>query len=84
MAQQWGGDATWRLDGGQHPHEANYLKLDISKARNRLGWHPCWDLEATLRSIVAWHKAWMQKQDMREICLAQIEEYMGSMNKGLA
>jgi CDP-glucose 4,6-dehydratase len=30
LATAWGGGATWRLDVGEQPHEANYLKLDIS------------------------------------------------------
>jgi hypothetical protein len=30
----WGQDASWQLQHrGEHPHEATYLKLDISKAR---------------------------------------------------
>ena len=27
-----------------HPHEAHYLKLDCSKAKTDLGWHPRWGL----------------------------------------
>jgi len=39
------------LDGGDHPHEAHYLKLDCSKAKARLDWHPRWHLQTTLESI---------------------------------
>jgi CDP-glucose 4,6-dehydratase len=39
MAALWGPGA-WQVDAGEHPHEAAYLKLDISKARSRLNWHP--------------------------------------------
>jgi len=34
-----------------HAHEARYLKLDISKARHRLGWEPQWRLESALESF---------------------------------
>jgi CDP-glucose 4,6-dehydratase len=81
MARLWGDGAGWRLDDGHHPHEANYLKLDISKARNRLGWYPRWDLEAALSRSVLWHRAWMNKQDVRQVCLTQIEEYMSSIQR---
>lgn len=81
MVTEWGEGASWRADDGKHPHEANYLKLDISKARNHLGWSPSWNLETALSKIVLWHRAWMQKRDMRALCLAQIGEYMDSMDK---
>jgi len=75
MVAQWGGEATWQLDGGAHPHEAHYLKLDISKARSRLAWQPRWNLEQALERIVAWHRAWLSAEDMQRLCLAQIEEF---------
>jgi CDP-glucose 4,6-dehydratase len=33
LARAWGRGARWELDAGEHPHEARFLKLDISKAR---------------------------------------------------
>ena len=33
------------VDPGPHPHEAGYLALDSTKARERLGWAPAWDLD---------------------------------------
>jgi CDP-glucose 4,6-dehydratase len=75
MVEAWGQGANWQLDGGLHPHEANYLKLDISKAKSRLGWHPRWDLAVALGHITTWHRAWLDKKDMRAQCLAQIQQY---------
>jgi CDP-glucose 4,6-dehydratase len=75
MARDWGRGASWRLDGGEHPHEAHWLKLDISKARHRLGWHPRWPLDEALSKISDWHRAWLAQDDMREVCLRQIEQY---------
>ena len=40
LATMWGDGACWALQPGNHPHEASFLKLDISKARQRLGWRP--------------------------------------------
>jgi CDP-glucose 4,6-dehydratase len=75
LTQQWGEGASWKLDGGDHPHEAHYLKLDCSKAKMRLHWQPRWHLEHTLEMIVAWQRAWLAKEDMRRFTLQQIEQY---------
>jgi CDP-glucose 4,6-dehydratase len=75
MARDWGRGASWRLDDGEHPHEAHWLKLDISKARQRLDWHPRWTLEHALSKITDWHRAWLAHDDMRAHCLAQIGQY---------
>jgi CDP-glucose 4,6-dehydratase len=65
----------WQCDNAPQPHEANYLKLDSSKARARLGWAPRWRLDKALDMTVDWHRAWRQGGDMRAISLAQIAEY---------
>lgn len=78
MVRAWGGDARWSLDGGEHPHEANYLKLDISKARQRLGWQPRWSLNQALGHIVDWHRAWLSHEDVQALCLKQIALYEAS------
>lgn len=76
MTQLWGEGAAWQLDGGVHPHEAHYLKLDISKARMRLGWQPRWNLDKTLSSIVDWHRVWQGGDDMRAFTCQQIKTYI--------
>jgi CDP-glucose 4,6-dehydratase len=63
------------LDQAEHPHEAHYLKLDCSKARMRLDWQPKWSLAQSLENITAWHKAHLQKKNMREFSLRQIAAY---------
>ena len=75
MCAQWGAEAGWALQPGTHPHEANFLKLDISKARQRLQWSPRWSLETALSRIIEWHQAWISGRDMHALCLAQISQY---------
>ena len=75
MADLWGKGASWKQDVGVHPHEANYLKLDISKAKARLGWQPCWPLSTSLELITSWHQSYLTKIDMKKLCLAQINQY---------
>jgi len=80
LVNSWGDGASWQLDGGDHPHEANYLKLDISKAKARLGWTPSWNLGVALENITTWHHAWLNSQDMQQLCHQQIAQYTQSIN----
>ena len=84
LAREWGGGARWAVDAGEHPHEARFLKLDISKARQRLQWQPHWRLGTALSHIVAWHQAWLAGQDMRALCLQQIAQYTAPQTSSVA
>lgn len=75
LTQSWGEGASWVLDSGEHPHEAHYLKLDCSKAKAQLGWHPRWHLDETLVKITEWQKKYRQGADMKAVTLKQIEIY---------
>jgi CDP-glucose 4,6-dehydratase len=75
LSNMWGPAAAWSTDGQPHPHEAHWLKLDCSKARQELGWIPRWDLDRALREIAAWHQAHAGGADMRALSLAQIDDY---------
>jgi len=75
MAALWGQSAQWNIDDGQHPHEAHYLKLDISKSRARLGWHPGMHLSEALALVVEWNKQRQKGADLRALTLSQIQAY---------
>jgi CDP-glucose 4,6-dehydratase len=75
MAAMWGSGATWEIDAGEHPHEAHYLKLDISKARSRLDWHPRLRLDDALQQIVQWSKHRQAGADVRQLTLDHIQAY---------
>ena len=75
LANRWGNGATWSLDGGNHPHEAHYLKLDCSKVKSRLNWHPRWRLAGALEHIITWQKQYQQGADMKAVTLEQIKNY---------
>lgn len=57
------------------PHESGLLKLDNSQAKNKLSWHPKWDIEQALSRTLSWNDSFIQEQDMIQITLAQIKEY---------
>ncbi len=75
MCDRWGEGAAYVVDKGSHPHEANYLKLDCSKARMKLGWRPHWDLDGAINKIIEWTLSFKEGKDMKDISLRQIEEY---------
>lgn len=75
LCRAWGRDASWHIQPGQHPHEAHFLKLDTSKVRQRLNWHPQMSLQSALSYICEWHRAWLGGQDAREISLNQIQRF---------
>ncbi len=75
LTELWGNNTLWDICEAEHPHEANYLKLDCSKARARLGWCPVWDTSEALARIVEWYKAWISSQDIRAYTLDEINEY---------
>jgi len=75
MSALWGGDAQWQVDTSNHPHEAHYLKLDISKARSLLDWHPALRLKDALELIIDWSKRRQAGANMRQLTLAQLHDY---------
>lgn len=68
----------WVCDTATQPHEANFLKLDISKSKHTLHWRPRWTLEDALRVTLNWHNAWRSGADMYEVSLEQINIYEAS------
>ena len=75
----WGETASFEVDTNPQPHEANYLKLDCSKAKAELGWFPKWNIETTLKSIVDWNKAYIAGEDIRKVTINQINQYFRYM-----
>jgi CDP-glucose 4,6-dehydratase len=75
VVELWGDGASWTLDSNQHPHECEVLKLDCTKAQQHLGWKPRWPLDRALEATVAWYKAYLRGENLRDIVLDQLESY---------
>jgi CDP-glucose 4,6-dehydratase len=80
LARLWGQGARWEQEPGRHPHEAQTLKLDISKAAAQLGWQPRLQLAEALAISEAWYaERWQRERagsvDMRAFTEAQIHAY---------
>ncbi|MEW6380707.1 MAG: CDP-glucose 4,6-dehydratase [bacterium] len=76
IGQRWGQGIRYELDNARHPHEANYLKLDYSKAKMRLGWTPRLSIEQALELTLDWYRAY--QSDPSSVCKlteSQINHY---------
>ena len=56
-------------------HEANLLMLDISKAKNRLGWKPRLDAKNCAILTSDWYKRY-QEEDVYSICIDEIQKFI--------
>jgi len=75
LAFHWGGTVTWAVDKCPQPHEAHYLKLDISKARSQLSWNPRWGLDLAIKLTAYWYRHHISGGDIRSFTLGQIQDY---------
>jgi len=57
-----------------NPHEANFLKLDSSFAKNILGWKPIFDIEKCLEKTISWYKDFYEKNKINTV--EDIQEFI--------
>ena len=79
LITHWPSKASWEKDGAPQPHEAHFLKLDCSKARQELGWTPRWNLATAIEKIVGWQTAFRAQENMQTVSLQQIDQYMKAL-----
>ena len=60
-------------------HEANLLMLDITKAKQVLGWEPTYSARQAIEKTVVWYKRYYQGQPMVDFTMDQIHEYQESI-----
>jgi CDP-glucose 4,6-dehydratase len=69
----WGSGSWVDVSENNQPHEAVLLKLDITKAKKTLNWHPRLNAEQAIRWTAEWYK---QPEDRKaDFTFSQIEEY---------
>jgi CDP-glucose 4,6-dehydratase len=57
-------------------HEANLLMLDITKAGERLDWHPLMDIDQCIALTADWYKRY-RTEDVYNLCVEEIKKYVG-------
>ncbi len=74
----WGDGSSWEtMSDSNAVHEANFLKLDSTKAKTILNWKPKWEIDTAIEKIVEWEKAIINGVSPDEITDKQIKEYFG-------
>lgn len=79
LYQQWGATNPWIQDTNPGPPEKTFLKLDSSKSRAYLDWHPVLELPTALDWIVSWTREYERKADLRAVTNAQIERFVAAI-----
>ena len=77
LSTKWGDSANWEYQEEELKilHEANYLRLDITKSKNILDWHPLLNINDTLDLIVEWYKSFERNEDISATSINQIIKY---------
>ena len=57
-------------------HEANFLRLDSTKASNLLGWRQAYSIKETIFETASWYQNYVNKTEMRKFTVSQIEKYI--------
>jgi CDP-glucose 4,6-dehydratase len=76
LCKMKGDGAGYELDKKINHHEAASLKLDCSKAKEKLNWHPRWNLNKALETIILFTDAYIRNDDLNALCKGQIVEYL--------
>lgn len=79
FAEAWGTAPAWTLDEGPHPHETELLRLDCSKARQRLGWVSIWGAKEALKMTADWYRLQADGKDPLLLAEEQINYYVSQL-----
>jgi len=77
LVDKFGLGAVWNLDSPSETsfHEAKNLYLDVTKAKNHLGWRTKWELDTAVANTVEWYKLHNANGCLTKLTLRQIDEY---------
>ncbi|TCJ00518.1 CDP-glucose 4,6-dehydratase [Cytobacillus praedii] len=70
----WGKKINVEYDSDYH-YESTYLKLDSSKAIQKIGWRPKLTKKESIEWTVQWYKNYISGNDMKLFTLTQIKDY---------
>lgn len=75
FVSSWG-EADWSVEkDAENLHEAGLLRLDCSKARKELNWHPAIELEQAMGWIADWYRCYYDRRDVEAISAQQLDAF---------
>ena len=78
FCKAWGNGIRWKSKDDNGPHEANFLKLDNTKAKTILNWQPHWKIKDAVEKVVEWEKSLQNGCSADEITDKQIKDYFST------
>lgn len=75
-ARYWGGLASWELDANPQFHEAGFLLLDSSKAREVLDWQDKLEFESAIKWTIDFYKETSSGSDPQSVLFKQVRSYL--------
>lgn len=67
-------------DGREGPHEAGYLMLDSTRAKDSLGYRPLWSLQETVSRTMNWYRQALNGASALTLCRADIADYCAAVS----
>ena len=76
FCQCWGAGASWENQTeADAPHEANFLKLDCSKIKEKLRWRPRWHIEEAIEKVCDFSKVWIESGNIPKEMDKEIKDF---------
>lgn len=76
-------DLIWKVEPDTKFYEANFLSLNIEKARKLLKWAPVWNFEKSVENTVSWYRSFVYEN--RLLSRTQLAQYISDgINTGAA
>lgn len=73
----WEDSAAWEdVSEKNAPHEAGFLKLDCSRIKKVMNWHPKWHIEDAVANSVSWSKNYLAGENPAKEMKKQIDDYL--------
>lgn len=79
VVERYGKGTLKDVSDPKSPHEAKLLTLDISKARQRLGWTPRLTLDQSIALTVDWYKKY-NADPCINLCILQVGTFINTQN----
>jgi len=75
ISSMWDESFEYELNKEKTYHEANYLKLDCSLSKVKLGWKPLFAIDDSVKITIEWFKAYKNSENIYEFTINQINSY---------
>lgn len=73
------GSGQYSIESDNSMHEAKILKLDCSKAVEKLGWNPKFNQIKAIENSALWYKEYMSGVDIKNYCDGELDNYFNKL-----